>query len=107
MFKATDADGSGAVSFEEFCALSSNKALKKEKLRAIFDALDVNRDGVLSLEEFSVWEQQVSFIFLSLLFCSRSRSFPSWRSRFRSFFLVFFWLSLVEFSVWEQKVSFT
>jgi Ca2+-binding EF-hand superfamily protein len=59
VFAATDTDGSGTVSFEEFCALPSNKQLKKEKLRAVFDALDVNRDGVLSLEEFSVWERQV------------------------------------------------
>jgi hypothetical protein len=54
-FAKADRDHSGLVSFEEFAALDCNKGLSPTRLRRIFDSVDVNGDGTLNLEEFSLF----------------------------------------------------
>mmetsp|Transcript_35128 Transcript_35128/g.71754 ORF Transcript_35128/g.71754 Transcript_35128/m.71754 type:complete len:233 (+) Transcript_35128:139-837(+) len=55
LFKYVDADNSGYIDKEELAvalSLLGFKWLKEKQVNAIFDRADVNKDGMISLEEF-------------------------------------------------------
>ena len=56
-FNYFDDDGGGTISLDEveekFFQNSNQSQKAKEKLRAMFDQIDTNKDGTLSFEEFS------------------------------------------------------
>jgi Ca2+-binding EF-hand superfamily protein len=57
MFDRIDEDGDRTISFEEFAGLmlEMDRAQSRAALRVSFDALDVNRDGRMSFDEFRAW----------------------------------------------------
>jgi len=54
-FKKADHDGGGLLDFEEFCSMECNVGGNKVELRKIFDRLDADRSGTLTMEEFNAW----------------------------------------------------
>ena len=50
-FRTADADRSGELDFDEFAALPHNQGIPKLKLRVMFDALDIDGSGTISLAE--------------------------------------------------------
>ncbi|MBK8086171.1 MAG: EF-hand domain-containing protein [Devosia sp.] len=53
IFSATDTDGSGAVSFEEFAASDGAETISDEDLQALFSSLDADGDRSISETESS------------------------------------------------------
>ncbi len=53
LMQALDTDGSGFIEFEEFLRASANKEnyVQKDKLKVIYDLLDENKDGQISIKE--------------------------------------------------------
>ncbi|CAK8682444.1 unnamed protein product [Clavelina lepadiformis] len=52
LFVSCDKDGNGHLSKDEFWNLCSELNLSKKEFRELFNAVDVNRDGKIQLEEF-------------------------------------------------------
>ena len=53
-----DSDQVGFIDFQEFSQLISNKGVSKKDLSAMFDRLDVNKDGKLNRKEFANYVAQ-------------------------------------------------
>lgn len=58
-FKQYDADGDGYVDSTELAAAAEEAAEKKseEKAESVFEAIDKNKDGKLTQEEFAAWAE--------------------------------------------------
>ena len=54
-FDILNEDRCCSVTFEEFKRIPSNQGVSHSRLREIFDAIDVDQDGQLSFEEFSLY----------------------------------------------------
>lgn len=54
MFRMTDCDGSGGLDFDEFSSVFGGlgMGLGYAEMRALFDEMDLNKDGIISFEEF-------------------------------------------------------
>jgi Ca2+-binding EF-hand superfamily protein len=65
MFALTDSDGSGGLDFDEFSSVFGGLGLGMgyAEMRELFEKIDLNKDGVISLSEFSecVRMQQSAF----------------------------------------------
>jgi len=57
MFERIDLDGDQSIGFEEFAKIMReiDHTRSASALRARFDAIDANRDGRVSFEEFRAW----------------------------------------------------
>ena len=57
MFARVDEDGDRSISFEEYASLmlEMNRDSPRSALRVGFDAIDLDRDGRVSFEEFRAW----------------------------------------------------
>jgi hypothetical protein len=57
MFGRIDADGDRIIGFEEFSAFmrKMDHTRTEPSLRVNFDAIDTNRDGTVSFDEFRAW----------------------------------------------------
>ena len=53
-----DADGSGAIDFEEFVCMPCNEGIDVSELKKAFDLLDVDGNGTLDMEEFVRYKQR-------------------------------------------------
>ena len=52
-FNRTDSNGSGKISFSEFAVSDLNKGVSRPALKRVFDSLDSNQTGLLTLEQFT------------------------------------------------------
>ena len=52
MFDSIDMNGNGEISFTEWDAHYKSMTIPSEHARASFDAMDTNRDGIVSKQEF-------------------------------------------------------
>jgi hypothetical protein len=50
-FRDIDKDGDGHVEFHEFCRMEQVRGMEAAEVRALFESLDVNKDGTLSRNE--------------------------------------------------------
>ena len=55
-FLQADVDGNKALDFVEFCSTVPKEAdITREEMRTLFDYVDANGDGAISLDELFVW----------------------------------------------------
>ena len=54
-FSKADTDQSGGIDFAEFAAIPINQGTDQAALKALFDSIDENHDGILDMEEFNRW----------------------------------------------------
>jgi Ca2+-binding EF-hand superfamily protein len=57
MFERLDENGDRSIGYGEFSGfmLNMDRTRTEQSLRASFDAIDTDRNGRLSLEEFTAW----------------------------------------------------